>query len=165
MSKFVVRAIESQHVDPETGEVLQYTDRTEVVRTDSEPFFLTYSKQIVALCGKPIFNATSKVLWKLLEFAEYNTGKVYMNSGRKQEILKECSISRATYDRAIRDLVDAEIIEKNKDTYTINEGMFWKGDQKARMELMEAKLKVTFTPTIKEKVTVKTMGRKRKTTE
>jgi hypothetical protein len=125
---------------------MEYVEKVEVTRKDVEPFFLTYSKQIMALYGKSIFNATTKVLWKLLEIAEYNTGKVYVTTERRNNIMSVCGISRASYDRAVRDLVEAEIMEKEGNTYTIRHDMFWKGDRDERKKLLNAKLKVTFSP-------------------
>ena len=150
MSKFITRTVKTQRVDPETGELLQYTDRTEIIKNDLEPFFLTYSRQVIALLGMSIFNATVKVLWKLLEFAEYNTGKVYMNAERVGDIEEVCKISRATYTRAIKDLKDAGIITKKGTTITINEDMFWKGDRAARDVIRQARLKVSFSPEYEE---------------
>lgn len=100
----------------------------------------------MALYGKSIFNVTTKVFWKLLEFAEYNTGQVYMNTVRREEIMRICGISRTSFDRAIRELVEADIITKDRDTYTIDENMFWKGDRKAREAIKKARLKVSFSP-------------------
>ena len=146
MSKYATRRVKNKVFDPETGEIREYTDRTEVIKNEVEPFFLTYSREILALYGKSIFNATTKVLWKLLEIAEYNTGKVYVTTERRNNIMSVCGISRASYDRAVRDLVEAEIMEKEGNTYTIRHDMFWKGDRDERKKLLNAKLKVTFSP-------------------
>ena len=128
------------------GAVREITKSVESVKVDTEPFFLTYSKQIMALYDMPVFNATTKVFWKLLEYAEWNTGKVFMNVNRRNEIMEVCGISKTSYYRAVDDLVAAGIISKDKDVYTIDERMFWKGDRKTRNEIMNAKLKVTFNP-------------------
>lgn len=146
MSKYTTRKVTAQRYDPETGEVLEYTDRTEVVKNELEPFFLTYSKQIMSLLGKPVFNTTTKVLWKFLEFAEYNTGKVYMNADRVNDVMMACEISRSSYTRAVKELVDVGIVSKKGTTYTIDENMFWKGDRSQREKLREAKLRVAFIP-------------------
>jgi hypothetical protein len=129
-----------------TGEIKEYSKVVDVVKNEAEPFFLTYSREILALYGKSIFNATTKVLWKLLEIAEYNTGKVYVTTERRNNIMGVCGISRASYDRAIRELVEADIMAKEGNTYTIHENMFWKGDRDERKKLLNAKLKVTFSP-------------------
>ena len=83
MSKYSTRTHYSQYVDMQTGEVREATKIVDVVKNEAEPFFLTYSREILALYGKSIFNATTKVLWKLLEITEYNTGKVYVTAERR----------------------------------------------------------------------------------
>lgn len=146
MKKFLVQSVETEKIDKETGEVLKSTKSTSVIKQEVEPFFFTYSKQVLALYGKNVFNITTKVLYKLLEFAENNTGKVYMNSDRVQEILDICHISKRSYYRAINELKEDGIISGDKSTFTIAENMYWKGDRKTRNELMKAKLRVTFDP-------------------
>lgn len=146
MRKYLVQTVETEKVDKETGEILKSTKSMSIVKREVEPFFLTYSKEIMALYGKNIFNATTKVLWKLLEYAEYNTGKVYMNAERTNEIMNECGIGKSTYYRAIDELKKAEIISGNRSTFTIAERMFWKGDRKTRNDLKQARLRVTFEP-------------------
>jgi len=150
MKKFVTKEYTGMRVDPNTGEVLEYSQRKEIIKADSEPFFLTYSKQILALYDSTILNATTKVLYKIMEFAEFNTGKVYMNAERVEEIMNVCSISRASYHRAIKELVDIGIITKNRNTYTIAENMFWKGDRKMRDDIINSKLMVSFSPVFEE---------------
>lgn len=150
MRKYTTKTYKGQRTDPETGEILEYSECIEVTRNDTEPFFLTYSRQILALYGKHVFNVTTKVFYKLLEYAEYNTGKVYMNSNRIKEIMEICNISKASYYRAINELIEAGLISGDKNTYTIAENMFWKGDRKAREELKNARLKVSFTPVFEE---------------
>ena len=146
MRKYTTKAYKGHRVDPETGEILEYSECIEVIKEETEPFFLTYSRQILALYGKSVFNITTKVFYKLLEFAEYNTGKVYMNASRVKEIMEVCGISKASYYRAVKELKDAGLISGDKDTYAIAVNMFWKGDRKAREELKNAKLKISFAP-------------------
>lgn len=150
MNKYSTRTHFSQNVDMTTGEVKEYSKIVDVVKNEIEPFFLTYSREILALYGKSIFNATTKVLWKLLEIAEYNTGKVYVTTERRNNIMSACSISRASYDRAVRELVEADIMTKEGNTYTIRENTFWKGDRDERKKLLNARLKVSFSPVFQE---------------
>lgn len=145
--RFLMEETECSQTDKETGEILSYVNKKELVKVDIEPFFFTYSKQILALYGMSVFNATTKILWKLLEIAEWNTGKVFMNPVRRKEIMQICGISRASFDRAIRELADIGIIKREGTTYTINSVMFWKGDRAGREKLIkEARLKVSFSP-------------------
>ena len=152
MSKYSTRTCFSQNVDMTTGEIKEYSKVVDVVKNEVEPFFLTYSREILALYGKSIFNATTKVLWKLLEIAEYNTGKVYVTTERRNNVMSVCGISRASYDRAVRELVEADIMTKEGNTYTIHENMFWKGDRDERKKLLNARLKISFSPVFSEDV-------------
>lgn len=150
MGKFILEDFQHQTVDPETGEVVSYTRRKELQIKGTEPFFLTYSKQIMALYSTDVLNATTKVLYKMLEFSEWNTGKVYMSADRVEEIMQVCSISRTSYHRAVKELIDKGIITKGKGSYTIAENMFWKGTVKMRDAVMKAKMKIAFTPVLEE---------------
>ena len=106
-----------------------------------DPFFITYSKGIEPLCKMPIFNVAVRVLWKLMELAEFNKGRIYMYPNRAEEIMSSCSISRASYQRAIRDLLDVGVIVKEKDCYIVVGNMFWKGSIKARSQYLKARRK------------------------
>ncbi len=150
MRKFIVEEHNTQVVDPETGEITNYSGHKSVQLKETEPFFLTYSKQILALYSTDVLNATTKVLYKLMEFAEWNTGKVYMSADRVDEILAVCGISKASYHRAIKELIGKGIITKGKGSYTIAENMFWKGELKMREAVMKAKMQLTFTPILTE---------------
>lgn len=151
MKKFTVVEHKGQRYNPETGEVYEYSEQKSVIRTDVEPFFLTYSRQILALFDSEVLNSTTKVLYKLLEYAEFNTGKVYMTPERVDELMASCGISRSSYHRAINELINIGVISKNKGTYTIAENMFWKGDRKVRDEIINSKLMVSFSPVFNEK--------------
>lgn len=145
MGRNLVKRNELTEVDND-GVLRKHTQSMEVVRVDTEPFFLTYSKQIMALYDMLVFNATTKVFWKLLEFAEWNTGEVIMNINRRNEIMKVCGISKTSYYRALDELITAKLITKNKDVYTIDERMFWKGDRKTRDNLIKARFSMTIQP-------------------
>lgn len=143
MGRHITKTSTATQIDKD-GVVRKFTESIESIKVDTEPFFLTYSKQIMALYDMPVFNATTKVFWKLLEFAEWNTGKVFMNVNRRNEIMEVCNIGKTSYYRALDDLVNTGLITKDEDVYTIDERIFWKGDRKTRTEMINAKLKVTF---------------------
>lgn len=150
MKKFTVVEHKGQRYNPETGEVYEYSEQKSIIRTDVEPFFLTYSKQILALFDSEVLNSSTKVLYKLLEYAEFNTGKVYMTPERVDELMASCGISKSSYYRAVNELINIGVISKNKGTYTIAESMFWKGDRKVRDEIINSKLMVSFSPVFNE---------------
>lgn len=148
MRRFVTKDFKHGIIDVNTGEINEYFYGKTVELKASEPFFLTYSKQILALYSTDVLNATTKVLYKMLEFSEWNTGKVYMTADRVDEIMQVCNISRASYHRAVKELIAKGIIIKGKGSYTIAENMFWKGEIKTRDKIIKAKMRIEFTPII-----------------
>lgn len=50
---------------------------------------------------------TLKVLYKLLEMAEFNTGDVSLSTGKRAEIMKALNISRSALTQAITQLVNS----------------------------------------------------------
>jgi hypothetical protein len=96
---------------------------------------------------------TLKVLYKLLEMAEFNTGDVSLSTGKRAEIMTELGISRSALTQSITQLVNSgAILQKYavdkltgeeqpvRGEFQIDPEMFWKGDLKKRNELV-----VTFT--------------------
>lgn len=150
MSKFLVEEYKGVRTDPETGEITEFSKHKSVQLKRAEPFFQVYSQQILALYSTDVMNATTKVLYKMLEYAEWNTGKVFMTTDRVEEIMSSCNISRASYHRGVKELISKGIITKGKGSYTIAENMYWKGDMKMRENIMKAKMKITFTPVLEE---------------
>lgn len=150
MRKFLVADGYHNIINTGTGEITENCYHKEVQLKESEPFFLTYSKQILALYSTDVLNATTKVLYKMLEFSEWNTGKVYMSTDRVEEIMQVCNISRATYHRAVKELINKGVIVKGKGSYTITEDMFWKGEIKMRDKVIKSKMKITFAPVFEE---------------
>lgn len=106
-----------------------------------------------------MYNITSvgslKLLPKLLEIAEFNSGKISLSPGKRDEIQKELQMSKSTFTRALNDLIEnnaifktystpideetGEILESEKKEikgeYLVNPEMFWKGSLKDRAEL------------------------------
>lgn len=150
MSKFITEEYKGFRRNLETGEFMEFSQHKSVQLKKTEPFFQVYSQQILALYSTDVMNATTKVLYKMLEYAEWNTGKVFMTTDRVEEIMSSCNISRASYHRGVRELIDKGIIIKGKGSYTIAENMYWKGDLKMREDIMKAKMKVTFTPVLED---------------
>ncbi len=150
MSKFFTEEYKGYRRNPETGEIVEFSEHKSVQLKKTEPFFQVYSQQIMALYSTDVMNATTKVLYKMMEYAEWNTGKVFMTTDRVEELMSSCNMSRASYHRGVKELIDKGIIIKGKGSYTIAENMYWKGDMKMREDLIKAKMKVTFTPVLEE---------------
>jgi predicted transcriptional regulator len=152
MSRFFTEEYKGYRTNPDTGEIMEFSEHKSVQLKKAEPFFQVYSQQILALYSTDVMNATTKVLYKMLEYAEWNTGKVFMTTDRVEEIMTSCNISRASYHRGVKELIDKGIIIKGKGSYTIAENMYWKGDLKMREDIIKAKMKVTFTPVLEDEI-------------
>lgn len=150
MSKFLIEEYKGSRTDTTTGEIIEFSEHKSIQLKKTEPFFQVYSQQILALYSTDVMNATTKVLYKMLEYAEWNTGKVFMTADRVEEIMSSCNISRASYHRGVKELIDKGIITKGKGSYTIAENMYWKGDMKMRESIIKARMKVTFTPVMEK---------------
>lgn len=70
----------------------------------------------------PIFNATTRVMHKLLLFAvkEDNLFKVYLNTNIREQILEDCNIPKSSYCRAIKELEDCKFLSKDKDNLILH---------------------------------------------
>ena len=103
-----------------------------------------------------MYNITSvnslKLLPKLMELAEFDTGEVTLSAGVRNQLQKELKLAPATFTRALNDLIENNAIQKVfteevdeetgetiqteiKGQFLINPEMFWKGDLKKRKEL------------------------------
>lgn len=70
-----------------------------------------------------------------MEFAEYNSGKIYMTPDRVSQVLASCEIGKSSYYRAIKALKDSHVISENNNTFTVSPKLFWKGDKLTRNKL------------------------------
>lgn len=144
--KQIIQETTKNVVDTYTGEIISETiSKTFSVKKDSEPFFLTYSKYMSVLFNLNSLSAV-KLLWKMLEMAQYNTGVVSITSQLKKQILSDLDISVSIYGKAINMLKEAEIISGERGLYLINPKIHWKGDFKTRENLIKSGIKVTIEP-------------------
>lgn len=114
-------------------------------KAGEDPFFFTYINSVSWIYGLKSL-VTIKVLYKLLEGANYNKNTVDISSAKRAEIIKDLDISSVSFSNAIKQLVDLKILTGQKGSYKIDEAFFWKGDRKTREDLSKAKLKITMEP-------------------
>lgn len=144
--KQVVHEQTTEVIDTHTGEIVKESiSKTFTVRKDVEPFFLTYSKYMSVLYNLTSFSAV-KILWKFLEYSEYNTAIVFITTQRKKEIIEELGISLSIYNKSLVVLKNAGIISGERGTYKINAEIHWKGDYKTRERLLQSGCTLTITP-------------------
>ena len=104
-------------------------------KAGEDPFFFTYINSVSWIYGLKSL-VTIKVLYKLLEGANYNKNTVDISSAKRAEIIKDLDISSVSFSNAIKQLVDLKILTGQKGSYKIDEAFFWKGDRS-----LESKIK------------------------
>lgn len=155
MSKRLIKSFERTLYDENGLKRTETTEKELVLKTNEDKFYMVFIDFV-----KWMYNITSvnslKLLPKLIEKAEFNTGIVSLSAGTRDVLTRELGLSPATFTRALNDLIANEAIFKCYQDYTdeetgevfqkeirgeylINPEMFWKGDLKKRKEL-----KVTF---------------------
>lgn len=144
MSKFNIIQ-ERQIVDNETGEILQYESAKQFIKkVDQDTFYMTYIDYV-----SPLFNLTSASARNLLVWmcqnAEFNTGKIVISAATRKQICQLLDITNATISNNITKLIKLNLISGKDGEYIINPQIFWKGDNKARSELLKSKeIQITF---------------------
>lgn len=116
-------------------------------KIDQDKFYMTFIDYVKWIYGLTTIT-TLKVLYKLLEIAEYNTGEVSLSPGKRQEIMESIGIKKSAFTQALNQLVESGALEvkhkvdKNtgelipvRGEYRISPEMFWKGELKKRTEL------------------------------
>ena len=126
-------------VDKETGEILSYEACKQfTTKVDQDSFYMVYIDSI-----GPLFNLTSASARNLLAWmcsnAEFNTGKIDISTANRKEICNKFGITNATISNNISKLKKLKLIDGDDGSYIINPKIFWKGDNKARSELLKTK--------------------------
>lgn len=151
MAKGFIKSSERTFFDENGQMQVQTTQKEFKFKSEEDKFYMVFIDFV-----KWMYNITSvnslKLLPKLMEIAEFDTGVVTISTGIRAQFMKELGLSQATFTRAINDLLENEAMQKmyleetNEDTgevtktelkgqYVINPEMFWKGDLKKRKEL------------------------------
>lgn len=98
---------------------------------NSEQFFMTYTKFMAPLLHIKSAN-DSKVLGMLCKLMDYNSGKVYLNTDRREDICRAAEIVPSVLSRSIKSLKDLGLISDYKGTIEISPFIFWKGNSEDR---------------------------------
>lgn len=139
MAKHLVRTTETQHIDEETGQlIVSTTEHVHTIKVTEETFFLTYITLL-----KPFYQlehlSDVKLIVKLCELAEFNTGKVSISTAKRKELCEELSISTSNFSKYTKRLIDKGLITGGKGEFQINPNIFWKGDRKTRASMLKDK--------------------------
>lgn len=151
MGKKVLQSVQqTEHTDRGTGEItVTETTKKFSIATSAETFYMTFIGAMQGIFA--IENLTDvKVLAKMCERAEYNTGKVLMTSNIRKEIMDQLKITPQTMSNSCARLKKLELITGERGTYEINAQVFWKGDTNHRSAILKNKSKLTFTAQIEK---------------
>lgn len=154
MAKGFIRSTERTITDENGIQRVQTTEKEFRFKSEEDPFYMVFVDFV-----KWMYNITSvaslKLLPRLLEEAEFNTGNISLSPGKRDAIQTELNMSKSTFTRALNDLIEnkaifrtyvtpideetGELLEDQKrevkGEYIVNPEMFWKGNLKDRTEL------------------------------
>ncbi len=147
--KFTVYSSEQKVIDEQGRTRVQTTEKKINFKVDDDDkFYMVFLNCVSWMYGIKSLT-TLKILYKLLEYAEWETGKVSLSPGRRVDIMAELDIKKSTLTQSINQLVEVHAlypestvdkttgeIKTLRGEYTINPEMFWKGDLKKRKDLI-----------------------------
>ena len=126
---------EQTQVDKETGEIVTQIKRY-AVKVSTEDFYMTF---FTSLAG--FFELKSaidiKVMVKMCEYAQFNTGQVDLSPASRQELCDYLKISKQQLTNALRSLKAKSLLAGDKGRFMVNPSVFWKGSTDARARLLE----------------------------
>ena len=129
---------EVEEVNQETGEITTKVITTSKVyssRVQAEEFYITFISTLSKIIGLNRMTDV-RVLALLCSKAEFNTGIVQLTPYVKELIYTELKISYNSLANSLSSLKRKDFITLEKGKCTINPLLFWKGDLKARQELL-----------------------------
>lgn len=145
MNEKLTQRTEVSYVDTQTGEIVATeTSKTYTKRIKSDKFYMTFIDYVAPLYNLKSDSAKS-ILTYMCEIAEYNTGKVALTTGVRQELCYTLGISSNTLTNNLKKLKDLNLIDGEKGDFTINPQIFWKGDTTTRDQILsKEEIKITF---------------------
>ncbi len=163
MAKGFYKSKETVYKDENGIERKRTISKEFIHKADQDKFYMTFVDYVKWIYGLTTIT-TLKLLYQLLELAEYNTGEFSLSPGRRQEIMERLGIKKSAFTQALNQLVESGAVELKyklddsgnpvykvdpetgeqlpeiiRGEYRISPAMFWKGELKKRAEL-----KVTF---------------------
>lgn len=146
MKKFI-NSTERKFYDEAGNVKVETVSKTVVHKTTEDSFYMLFTNYIMWMYQVKSI-ATLKILYKLLEQTEFNTGNLDITAGIRTTIETELALCKSQFTRSIAELtkknvlIPKTIVDKKtgeiktlKGCYLVNPEMFWKGDLKKRSEL------------------------------
>lgn len=136
-TKHFLESTTISRVDKETGEITE-TEVKKLVKINmgkQEEFYMTYCQYLA-----PLYQLTYaddiKLIVKLCELGQYDTGKVQLSSARRGEITETLGLHNSNISKSLKRLVQKQLISGEKGEYQLNPVIFWKGDRAVRKEIL-----------------------------
>lgn len=136
-TKHFLESTTISRVDKETGEITE-TEVKKLVKINmgkQEEFYMTYCQYLA-----PLYQLTYaddiKLIVKLCEWGQYDTGKVQLSSARRGEITDTLGLHNSNISKSLKRLVEKQLISGEKGEYQLNPVIFWKGDRAVRKEIL-----------------------------
>jgi len=134
------------YLDKSTGEVVEQ-DISKIITVTlgkKEEFYMTYCNYLASIYELK-YADDIKMLIKMCQLAEFDSGIVYLTAKRRAEIVKELNIHTSNISKSLNRLKDKAIIVGDNQEFVVSPVIFWKGDKGKRMEILRKNgLSVTF---------------------
>lgn len=141
MAKEIVRQV----VDVLTGELVESTvSKTFTRDKDADLFLQLYVKGLSVIYDLKD-GATIRVLFKILEMSDFKTMQVLIPSPIRKSIIERLDISKSSFEKAIRDLKSAGLIDGERGVYNISPEIFWCSTSQERDAILSGKTKCAIT--------------------
>jgi hypothetical protein len=145
-SKYFLESKTVSRVDKDTGEITQ-TEVTKLIKINigkQEEFYMTYCSYLSSIY-QLTYADDIKLMVKLCEWGQFDTGNVQLTSARRIEISDELGMHNANISKSLKRLKEKKLINGEKGAFQINPAIFWKGDKAVRKDLLKkAGLNVIF---------------------
>lgn len=144
--KHILQSTSVTTTDKETGEVTHHevTKLFKINIGKQEEFYMTYCHYLSGIYQLS-YADDIKLLVKLCEWGEYDTGIVSLTASKRQEICRDLGMHTTNISKSIKRLKEKMLISGDGGDYLINPAIFWKGDRSVRRQLLKKKgLNVTF---------------------
>ena len=156
MAKHFITSTETVYTDENGQERVRETKKVISQKETQDSFYMTFYNYVQWIYQLKSVN-TIKLLYKLLELADFNTGEFTLGAGKRKEIMDDLGIGKSAFAQALAQLVSSGAVQNKKKVivdeetgeviseeilkgeYIVSPIMFWKGELKKRAEL-----KVTF---------------------
>jgi hypothetical protein len=138
MKKRFLNSQTTTTVDPDTGQIVM-TDiqKTHLVTLqDEDKFFMVYLTMLQSFYQIKYVKDVM-LLVKFAELADYNTGSIDLSTKLRVQICEELEIKPSNFSTSIKRMVNLGLLIGEKGSYTLNAGLFWKGDAKTRKQVMK----------------------------